>query len=511
MKRRFLILVMLAYVLFSYAQDYPVDMYYTLSRNYAGWKAKSNVHIVKISHHTFISGVNPNSPTIEENFCLYEEGSNEPHEIKTKFDGAMVCDYKKVEDVWNHYIMGSVFNMIQKKGYQTPLRNEMEEDAIDFINKLQNDGRAFKDPYLENYIYSLVAKIAPVTLIDGRPGNVNIVILDDAILNAFTFSNGTIVVTTGLLAALHTEDELVAILAHEIAHFVLDHSIANVNADAKRQKRAEFWASVATGVAAVAEGVAAMKNPYYRPGNGTLAVAMISSSIAESYLKRQGMAYNHEQESEADKVAWELLRFLGYDQNALATALSRLWKTYTDERSNAVYYASYTHPALIERITNMGKPNEKCDPQYEKMVSFAVSSAAMKKYANRRYRQTLSLVNQNIKNNVGTVSDYILRASCMLALKNDQDSNQEALNSINKAKSLRPNDLNLYKPEIIALLRLNKRDEAINVLKQYQTSIKQEYENLKQIGNDAEWSLQNNYLNSEYRWAANMLIKLNGM
>ena len=292
MKKEFLIFVMLAYVLFSYAQDYPVDMYYTLSRSYAGWKAKSNVHIVKISHHTFISGVNPNSPTIEENFCLYEEGSNEPHEIKTKFDGAMVCDYKKVEDVWNHYIIGSVFNMIQKKGFQTPLRNELEDDAIDFINKLQNDGRAFKDPYLENYIYSLVAKIAPVTLIDGRPGNVNIVILDDAVQNAFTFSNGTIVVTTGLLAALHTEDELVAILAHEIAHFVLDHSIANVNADAKRQKRAEFWASVATGVAAVAEGVAAMKNPYYKPGNGTLAVAMISSSIAESYLKRQGMAYN---------------------------------------------------------------------------------------------------------------------------------------------------------------------------------------------------------------------------
>ena len=48
----------------------------------------------------------------------------------------MLCDYKKVEDVWNHYVIGNVFNMIQKIGYQTPLRSEMEEDAIDFINRL---------------------------------------------------------------------------------------------------------------------------------------------------------------------------------------------------------------------------------------------------------------------------------------------------------------------------------------------------------------------------------------
>lgn len=508
MKSEILIVVLFFSSMMSFAQDYPVDMYYTVSKNYAGWKAKSKVHIVKISHNTFIVGENINSPTIEENFCLFEEGANEPHEVKTKFDGAMLCDYKKVEDVWNHYVIGNVFNMIQKIGYQTPLRSEMEEDAIDFINRLYHDGRAFKDPYLENYMYSLIAKIAPVTLIDGRPGNVNIVILDDAEQDAYTFSNGTICVTTGLLAALHTEDELVAILAHEIAHFVLDHSVANAASAIKREKRAEFWAKFATEAAMATDVFFAINNhPYYIPGNLTAGVASISATIAESFLKRQGMIYNHEQENEADEVARELLKVLGYDQNALATALSRLLKIYDEERSNAIYYASYTHPALIGRIMNVGTPNEKRDPQYEKMVSFAVSSAALKKYTNRRYRQTLSLVNQNIENNVGTAQDYILRASCLLALKNDPDSNQEALKSISKAKSLHSNDLNLYKPEIIALLRLNKKAESITVLKQYQTSIKQAYENLRQIKNDAEWK----YLNSEYSWTENMLIKLNGM
>ena len=47
--------------------------------------------------------------------------------------------------------------------------------------------------------------------------------------NVYMYSNGTMVIHTGLLSALHTEDELVAILSHEIAHFVLDHSVQNVN------------------------------------------------------------------------------------------------------------------------------------------------------------------------------------------------------------------------------------------------------------------------------------------
>ena len=173
---------------------------------------------------------------------------------------------------------------LEKKGIQNSLRAEMEKDALEYISKVKAYGLEFNDPYLENYIYSLIAKIAPVTIVDGRPGNVNLLILEDATLNACIYPNGTLVINTGLLSALHSEDELVAILSHEIAHFILDHSIDNVNKNKARQKRAEFWAALATGVAAVAEGVVASQNKYYVPGAATLGVAMMASTIASNVI-----------------------------------------------------------------------------------------------------------------------------------------------------------------------------------------------------------------------------------
>lgn len=513
MKRILLIATIILSTLFSYAQEYNVDMNCTLSRSYNRWKSGSNINITKIKHETINLNYNGlYAPyNIREQYYFYEKGSNVPIEVNTRLTENMVCNcnYVTVDDIWNYYIVCNVLPMIQKKGFQNQLRDELEEDALYFIQRLQADGRAFKDPYLENYIYGLIAKIAPTTLVDGRPGNVSIVILNDDEQNAFTFSNGIIVITTGLLANLHSEDELVAILAHEIAHFVLDHSVENVNAAISRQKRAAFWAALATGIAATGEIIAVSNNPYYTPGAATIATAAISTAMANSYIQQQGMEYNHAQEDEADKVAKELLKLLDYNENALATALERMKISNQEERSNTAYISSYTHPALVNRIQNLGTPNITIkNKDFEKMVSFAVSSAAMKKYSARRYRQALRLIEQNIANNVATTEDYIIRASCLLALYNNSTSNQKAEASIAQAKKLSPNDINIFKPEIITLLRLNKNNEAIDMLKNYQTAIDETLVSLKDIGNGNEWSYWNNYFLSEKNWTKNMLIKI---
>ena len=508
MKKNLLLFLFVQISVLLQAQVAPVDMEFNVIKSYAGWKSKSKVQISGIEH---VTEVLTNATAPIEKYFLIEKGNGSKHEVKSRFDGAMQVIPKCPDDIWNYYTIGTVLNMIQKKGFQTELRNELEDDAIDFIYRLEKDGRAFSDPYLENYIYSLVSKIAPTTLVDGRPGNVNIVILNDEEQNAFTFSNGTIVITTGLLSVLHSEDELVAILSHEIAHFVFDHSIANINAAIKRQKRAEFWAGVATGIAAVGDVYAASKNPYYRPGAATIGTAVISTAIASSYIKQQGMEYNHEQENEADEAAIKILELLGYRKDALATALSRMRNIYLEERSNASYFTSYTHPSLNERISKLGSPYQAKDPKFEKMVSFAVTSAARKKVANRRFRQALSLVDQNISNGVGIADDYIMKASCMLALKNDDQSNNDALSCVMTAKQLDPSDINFYKPEIIALLRLNMKQQAFSTLEEYRKALKNESNHLKEIESDEVWAYWNSYFIKEDTWINNMLIKLKGM
>lgn len=333
------------------------------------------------------------------------------------------------------------------------MRSEMETDALEYISKVKGYNMELKDPFLENYIYSLVAKIAPVDIIDGRPGNVNILLVDDPSTNAGMYPNGTLVIHSGLLACLNTEDELVAILGHEIAHFILDHSVQNINKVIARKKRAEFWAAVATGVTAVAEGVAATQNRYYIPGAATLGVAALSTAIASEVIDHLGMKYNHEQEYEADNMAVEVLKILGYDPNALATALHKLQAVQIKDRVQSMYFQSYSHPALVERIQKAGTPQDRHDAQFEKMISFAVTSAARMKFEDRRFRQVLPLVSQNISNHVGTAEDYIFKANCMMSLYDSAESNSEILQLIEVAKQLEPTNINIYKTEILAFLR----------------------------------------------------------
>lgn len=517
--KKLLSLILFTFVFLAcFGQIHEVDLYYKVSKNYAGWKSGRNVHLTGVKHviesTTLINpGVysSDKGTAVNDSYFLFEEGSNEEHAVKSKFEGAMSCDYRKVQDIWDDNIIGSVLVMLQKKGTQVSLRAEMEEDAIEFIKRLQVQGSEFNDPYLENYLYSLVAKIAPSDLIDGRPGNVNLIIMSSQVPNAFTFANGTIVLTTSLLSMLHTEDELVAILSHEIAHFVMDHSVQNVNDAIKRQKQAEFWASLATIATAAAEGVAASKNNYYVPGAATASMAMMTVGIANQIIDRLGMNFNHEQEEEADRIAIEVLKLLNYDSNALASALHRLQIAQEAERSKSSYLSSTTHPALVDRIKKLGTPSDRRDAKFEKMISFAITSSAIKKYDNRRFRQVLPLVNQNIENGVALADDYILKANCLLALKNDAKSNQEVLDAINMAKNLDKSNINIYKAEIIASLRLDKKNEAMKQLDEYLSKLQSLATSMSDIRSEITWDSTNDFVNAETIWAENMKIKLRGM
>lgn len=505
MKKHFLFLAFLFISVIINAQSYDVNLDATLNGAFKKMKEGTKVNISQV-----INGVKPDEygrPKKQYFIVMGNDTIEYDNRIAYKFD----FTFKNIQDLWNQKIICNVFEELERKGIQEELRSEMEDEALSFINKQKEYGLVFNDPYLENYIYSLISKIAPKTLIDSRPGNVNLLILENPAMNASMYSNGTLVINTGLLSALHTEDELVAVLAHEIAHFILDHNIQNVNAAITRKKRAEFWAGLATGLTAVAEGVAAAKSNYYIPGGATLGMAVMSTVIAQQVVDRLGMKYNLEQEEHADMVAIQALEILGYDKNALASALNRMKGVMEQERSNAMYFQSYTHPALVKRIQDAGKPQDFKNSDFEKEISFAVTSTARMKFEDRRFRQVLPLVEQNINNGVATAEDYILKANCLLALHNEVSTNNEALDAINSAKNIDESNINIYKAEIIANLRLKKHTASQNLLEQYIQKLNEMELSLQAIESDNTWDYTHNFIKSEKDWAKRMLIKVKAM
>lgn len=511
MKRFILFIFMLCVVTLTQAQTYEFNLTATAVKKYQGYSKGSTIKIKGLEHNVSTDPFYSSQVVLKDSYdMLLEDGSKIP--LTTRIDKALKFDLKSIDDLWNAAILQDVIPMLITKGTQVDIRSDAELNALEYVLAIKNNGLEFDDPYLLNYLYALVSKISPSSLIDGRPGGINLIVEDNPDVNAGTYPNGTIVVNTGLLSVLHTEDELVAVLAHEVAHFVLDHHMQNINAEIQRQRRAEIGAAIATIFAAAAEGAAAYySNGYYIPGAVTAATAIGATAIAKQAVIDLGMEYSQKQEFEADEYALQVLDFLGYDHHALASALTRLEEVQLIERSKAMYFSSTTHPALVERIEKAGGANLKRDVNFERKISFAITNSAITKYYYRRFREAAKAVSQNIENNVATADDYLIKANCLLALSDTEASNIEVLELIKKAKKLQPNNINIYKAEILANLRLNRAQQAIEELQEYKSYLNETSKELPSILNQSMWKSRYDFILNEHIWVDKMLIKLSGM
>ena len=409
---------------------------------------------------------------------------------------------KNQKEFWqNQALTNGVYKNIISNGIQYKLRKELEDETIEYINYTKANNLIFNDSYLESYLYAIAYRIYPVNIGDGRPGILNVKVLKSEAPNAFIYPNGTMFITTGLLSTLDSEDELIAVMAHEISHFVLDHQVQNINMAIKRAKRAAFWAGVATGVAAVADAYVASNNRYYDAGAITMNTAVLAFGIASAINKRLGVNYSKNQELLADNCAIELLKYIGIDTTALSSALLKI-KEFSILNGNYLAISGKgTHPAIDDRIEFIGNPvKEFKNPEYDKLVSFVNSFNAIIQFNNHNLQACSELANRNIEAGVATEDDYVLLAMVTTFMFDNEKKNNEALAYIEKAKSLNVvPTINIYKQEALILIRLEEYDKAQEVLKKYLSAI------------EKELSSTNNFLANEIKWTRKMIYKVGKM
>lgn len=171
-------------------------------------------------------------------------------------------------------------------------------------------------------------------------------------VNAFACPGGTILITRGLLAKASSEDELAAILAHEIAHVTLQHGLQAI----KKANMAEAFTYLGSGAAQAAgksEDLAKL-------------TGLFDQSIDDIVKTLITNGYSREAEAEADALGRKFLAGTGYDPEALRRVLAKMG----GEGGSGGMFA--THPAPETRIQSLGAP-----------VAFAGDSAAAQKRATR--------------------------------------------------------------------------------------------------------------------------------
>jgi predicted Zn-dependent protease len=157
-------------------------------------------------------------------------------------------------------------------------------------------------------------------------------ILDSPEINAFASSGGHIFISRGLLECATSEDTLAAVIAHEIAHIQLQHSIKAIKSSRVRNAIAKTSSSVA--------GIALSE------------LTDILNEAAEEIVTTLNNGYSQNQEFDADNMALYLLASAGYDPTSMVTMLQLL----KENQPNHPGGFNKTHPAPEERIAKIQKP-----------------------------------------------------------------------------------------------------------------------------------------------------------
>jgi predicted Zn-dependent protease len=164
----------------------------------------------------------------------------------------------------------------------------------------------------------------------------HVMLLDSNEINAFATSGGHIFITRGLVNSAKSEDALAGVIAHEIAHIQLQHSIKAIRTSRITQ------ALMVTGVSA-----AGAASGY----NVNELTDVFNESVGEIVSTMVNNGYSQNQEYEADNTALSLLAATGYNPSGLLDMLKELNKIKTGSSSGF----GKTHPTPANRITNANK------------------------------------------------------------------------------------------------------------------------------------------------------------
>ncbi|HTO51491.1 MAG TPA: M48 family metallopeptidase [Burkholderiales bacterium] len=161
-------------------------------------------------------------------------------------------------------------------------------------------------------------------------------------VNAWCMPGGKMAVYTALIEKLKlTDDELAAIMGHEIAHALREHG--------REQVSQQMATQLAVGIASAALGLGS--------GGTQLAgmVANVTFTLPNSRL--------HEQE--ADRIGVELAARAGYDPRAAVSVWEKMAKA---ESGGAPPQFLSTHPSAENRIKDLQVYADKVMPFYEAAV-----------------------------------------------------------------------------------------------------------------------------------------------
>lgn len=169
-------------------------------------------------------------------------------------------------------------------------------------------------------------------------------------VNAFATADGSVRVFSGLMDIMD-DNEILAVIGHEIGHVANHDSRDAVKAAYKKEALLDIAASQSDKIASITEGQI-----------GAIGKALMNSS------------HSRTQESEADTYSYDFMKRNGYNVNAVESAFTILAKMSEGAESNILSQMMSSHPDAKDRAAN-AKARAEADGLYKPYVKIVKGKA----------------------------------------------------------------------------------------------------------------------------------------
>jgi len=234
-------------------------------------------------------------------------------------------------------------NTLQAKEIELPLLGDSSSGIVSkqqeyqlgrtWLKVFRSRVREHDDPLMQLYFEELIYNLAVFS--DLEDPDLELVIIKNPTMNAFAVPGGVVGIHTGLFAFAENEDQMVSVLAHELAHLSQRHFARGL--EAQRTSSMVTLAGLLAGLVVAATV------------GGDAGIAAMSAS--QAYASNSRLRYSRSNEQEADRIGLQTMERSGRDPSAAGDMFETLLMKTRYSGSHIPEFL-LTHPVTEKRIAD---------------------------------------------------------------------------------------------------------------------------------------------------------------
>ncbi len=233
-----------------------------------------------------------------------------------------------------------------RKQFKLIPEDQMNDMGVQSFEQIKQQTPLSKDQNINQYVLCIANKIIPGVQQNPDPKQWEVQVFDDDQANAFALPGYKIGVYTGLLKYAKNQDQLAAVMGHEVAHVIAKHGNERVSGQIATQAGLDLASAVLGGT---------------QDSNNAMILAGLGLGVQYGIT----LPFSRSHESEADLIGLDLMAKAGFNPEESVT----LWQNMSQASGASPPEFMSTHPSNETRIKQLKERIPKANIAYQQAVS----------------------------------------------------------------------------------------------------------------------------------------------